>query len=70
MLSPAEQRVMKTFRMFYMEAGEMLCFNGIDLAAKTPALDSLVHKKFLTREKFAGAFSLTSAGYSEMRGCR
>ncbi|WDI42125.1 hypothetical protein [Bremerella sp. P1] len=67
MLSPAEQRVMKTFRMFYMEAGEMLCFNGPDLVTKTPALDSLVHKKFLTREKFYGAFSLTRAGYSEMR---
>lgn len=70
MLSQAEQRVMKTFRMFYMESGEMLCFNGIDLVTKTPALDSLVRKRFLIREKFAGAFSLTRAGYSEMRSSR
>jgi len=67
MLSSAEKRVMKTFRTFYMEPGEMLCFNGPDLTNKTPALDSLVAKRYLIREKFVGGFSLTRSGYAEMR---
>lgn len=67
MLSESERSVLKTFRKFYMEPGEMLCFNGHDLLAKSPALDLLVVKQFLVREKFAGAFSLTTAGYAKMR---
>ncbi|WDI40547.1 hypothetical protein [Bremerella sp. P1] len=67
MLSSTEITVLQSFRKFYMEPGEMLCFNGVDLIAKTPALDSLVTKRFLVREKFAGAFSLTRSGYAEMR---
>ncbi|RCS43902.1 hypothetical protein DTL42_18080 [Bremerella cremea] len=67
MLSISEVSVLRTFRKFYMEPGEMLCFNGVDLATKTPALDSLVNKDFLIREKFNGAFSLTRAGYVKMR---
>ncbi len=50
-----------------MQPGEMLCFNGLDLDTKSPALDLLVGKKFLTREKFKGAFSLTQTGYFQMR---
>lgn len=67
MLSDSEKSVFNTFRKFYMEPGEMLCFNGHDLLAKSPALDLLVDKRFLVREKFAGAFSLTAAGYAKMR---
>lgn len=67
MLSDSEKSVLRTFRKFYMEPGEMLCFNGPDLLAKSLALDLLVGKQFLVREKFAGAFSLTTAGYVKMR---
>ncbi|GAA4422425.1 hypothetical protein GCM10023155_06050 [Bremerella cremea] len=59
--------MLRTFRKFYMEPGEMLCFNGIDLDTKTPALNSLVAKRFLIRERFNGAFSLTTTGYAQMR---
>lgn len=67
MLSDPEVSVLRTFRKFYMEPGEMLCFNGPDLINKGPALDLLVDKQFLIREKFKGAFSLTSSGYVKMR---
>lgn len=67
MLSSNEITVLKSFRKFYMEPGEMLCFNGVDLVAKTPALDSLVGKRLLVRERFVGGFSLTRNGYAEMR---
>lgn len=67
MMSTAEKSVLKTFRTFQMQPGEMLCFNGLDLDTKSPALDLLVGKKFLTREKFKGAFSLTQTGYFQMR---
>lgn len=67
MLSESEKSVFRTFRKFYMEPGEMLCFNGNDLLAKSSALDLLVDKRFLVREKFSGAFSLTQTGYVKMR---
>jgi len=67
MLTIPEKTVMRRFREFQMQPGEMLCFNGLDLVAKTTALDSLVVKQLLVREKFVGGFSLTQAGYTKMR---
>lgn len=66
-MSISEKLVLKIFRKFYMRPGKMLCFSGVDLASKKPALDSLVDKQLLIREKVAGAFSLTSTGYVQMR---
>ncbi len=67
MLSTPEQTIMQTFRQFGMTPNKMLCFYGQDLEGKEKALDSLVEKNLLVREKFRGAYSLTSAGYAQMR---
>lgn len=66
-LSQSEEIVLESFRQFHMRPNKMLCFYGNDLEAKSPALDSLVEKELLVREKFAGAYSLTESGYTEMR---
>lgn len=67
MTTIAEQRVLKRFLEFHMKPNKMLCFYGPDLEAKTSALNSLVAKEWLVREKFAGAYSLTQKGYRHMR---
>jgi hypothetical protein len=67
MTTIAEERVLKRFLEFHMKPDKMLCFYGLDLEAKAPALNSLVDKECLVREKFAGAFSLTLKGYRHMR---
>ncbi|PQO46823.1 hypothetical protein [Blastopirellula marina] len=66
-MSISEKLILKIFRKFYMQPGKMLCFSGMDLASKQGALDSLVDKQLLIREKVSGAFSLTSSGYVQMR---
>ncbi|TWT34361.1 hypothetical protein [Blastopirellula retiformator] len=66
-MSQSEQSVLKTFRKFYMSPGKMLCFTSVELDAKKSAFDSLVDKRYLMREKFAGAYSLTSRGYRRMQ---
>lgn len=67
MLSTTEQQVLKAFRTYLMTPNKMLCFCGPDLDQKSAALESLTQKDFLNRESFRGAYSLTMAGYDEMR---
>ncbi len=67
MFSVSEKKVMQAFRDFGMTPNKMLCFFGQDLDSKAKALESLVNKEFLIREKFGGAYSLTTAGYAKMK---
>ena len=67
MLTNLEEQVLLVFHEFFMKPNKMLCFYGQDLESKAPALDSLVEKQYLVREKFSGAFSLTRAGYRQMK---
>ena len=69
MLSPSERKVLNAFRDFRMRPDQMLCFSGIDLEQKSAAIDELVHKQLLTRERFRGGFSLTVAGFRAMKAC-
>ncbi|QDU58152.1 hypothetical protein [Aeoliella mucimassa] len=62
-----EECVLTVFRQFYMTPDKMLCFYGQDLEDKTMALQSLVDRQFLVREKFKGGYSLTEAGYHHMK---
>ncbi len=71
MMTTAEQRVFRTFRQYLMTPGRMLCFSGPDLQRDTVALKLLTEKKFLVKEKFAGGYSLTPAGFTAMiRECQ
>ena len=69
MLSTPEQKVLLTFREYRMSPEQMLCFSGIDFEQKRAAINVLVDKKLLIRERFRGGFSLTMAGYKAMHTC-
>ena len=58
---------MKTFREYLMRPGRMLCFSGPDLERDRKALELLKDKKFLEKERFKGAYSLTKAGFVAMK---
>ncbi len=70
LLSPSEQRVLRTFRRFLMTPGQMLCFYGPDLKKQDKAtLELLTDKELLVKEKFKGGYSLTQAGFAAMNDC-
>jgi hypothetical protein len=57
------------FRKFLIVPGQMLCFNGPNLAKHRAALAELTEKGFLVKEQFSGAYSLTQAGFAAMNAC-
>ncbi|TWT33884.1 hypothetical protein KOR34_37200 [Posidoniimonas corsicana] len=69
-LLPKPQRsVLRTFHQYLMEPREMLCFWGAGWDKHHLALEELVEKELLVREKRPGAYSLTKAGFEMMREC-
>ena len=50
-LSPAEQRVLRTFRRFLMTPGKMLCFYGPNHKKHKAALEQLMAKGMVVAEK-------------------
>ena len=66
MLSTSEQRVLRTFKQFLMTPGQMLCFYGPNLEQSDAALELLIDKELLVKEKFKGGYSLTRAGFAAM----
>jgi hypothetical protein len=69
LLSTAEQRVLRTFRRYLITPGQMLCFYGPNLKQNKSALDQLTDKDLLVKEKFKGAYTLTSSGFAAMNEC-
>lgn len=69
MLNTSEQRVLRTFRRFLMNPGQMLCFSGPDLKQNATTLTRLTDKDLLIKEKFKGGYSLTQTGYAAMNDC-
>ena len=69
LLTPAEQRVLQTFRRFLIAPGQMLCFCGPTLKKHRMALKQLTDKEMLIKEQFEGGYSLTSSGFQAMKGC-
>ena len=69
LLSTSEQRVLRTFRRFLMNQGQMLCFSGPNLQLNQKTLELLTHKELLVKEKFKGGYSLTQTGFAAMKGC-
>lgn len=67
LLSKPELRVLSTFRQYLMGPGRMLCFSGPDLERDRKALELLAEKKFLEKERFKGAYSLTKTGFAAMK---
>ncbi len=70
MFSPSERRVLKAFRQFRVNTGEMLCFYGPDLSKNKEALRQMIGKGLLVKEKFKGGYSLTPAGFAAMKHCK
>jgi hypothetical protein len=67
MLSNAEQSVLKVFRQFLMQQGEMLCFQGPLWEKHKTSLRQLTERDFLFQESFKGGYSLTKSGFAAMR---
>lgn len=67
MLTASERRVLDIFRQFLSAPGEMVCFNGPQLASHNSALRQLSEKGFLATERFKGGYSLTPVGYAAMK---
>ena len=70
MLSTSEQRVLRTFRRFLVNPGQMLCFSGPNLKQNKATLALLTDKELLVKEKFKGGYSLTQTGFSAMNDCQ
>jgi len=68
-LSTPEQNVLRTFREFLMDPGQMLCFHGPDLEKHREALENLTERDLLVAERFKGGYSLTSTGFAAMKSC-
>ena len=68
-LSAAEQAALRTFSMYLVTPGKMLCFFGPNLEKHEAALETLTKKDLLVKETFKGAWSLTVAGYQAMKTC-
>ena len=69
MLSASERRVLEMFHEYLMAPGKMLCFSGLILDRHLAALNGMVVRKLLVREKFKGVYSLTRTGFEVMKQC-
>jgi hypothetical protein len=68
MLSTAEREVLDSFRTYLIQPGEMLCFHGQTLLQFEKPLHLLVDKQMVRKERVAGAYCLTRAGFAAMNG--
>ena len=66
MLSNSEQAVLAVFRSFQVNTGEMLCFHGPQLERYGATLRTLTEKDLVVKERFAGGYSLTRAGFDAL----
>ncbi len=61
--------MLRTFRGFLMNPGQMLCFSGPNLKLNKATLDLLTNKELLVKERFKGGYSLTRTGFAAMNDC-
>jgi hypothetical protein len=66
-MSTSDQRVLDVFRAYQVMPGQMLCFHGANLEKHGESLRRLAAQGLLSKERFAGGYSLTSAGFAAMR---
>ncbi|MEX2316075.1 MAG: hypothetical protein WD669_02915 [Pirellulales bacterium] len=55
------------FRTYLMRPGQMLCFHGPTLEKHGESLRRLAAQGLLKKERFAGGYSLTAAGFAAMQ---
>jgi hypothetical protein len=66
-MSTSDQIVLDVFRAYQIMPGQMLCFHGVNLEKHQESLRRLASKGLLAKERFAGGYSLTSAGFAAMQ---
>ena len=66
MLSRSERSVLAVFRTFLVHSGEMICFTAPQLQKYSHALTMLAKKNLVLRERCAGGYSLTHAGFAAL----
>ena len=69
LLSKPERRILGVFRQFLVTPGQMLCFSRPNVKRHRAAFQQLIDKGFLVKERFAGGYSLTRAGFVAMKDC-
>ncbi len=66
-LSKKERNLLRIFRQFLMTPGKMLCLNAPQIKTYRTALNTLIEKDLLVKEKFKGGYSLTHDGFTVMK---
>jgi hypothetical protein len=64
---PADNSPLDVFRAYQMRPGQMLCFHGPSLEKHGESLRKLTASGLLSKERFAGGYSLTAAGFTAMQ---
>ena len=65
--SKSDLAVLDVFRRFLVTPGEMLCFHGPWYEEHRESLYRMTAKKMVTKEEFAGGYSLTRAGFAAVQ---
>jgi hypothetical protein len=65
-MSNSDRSALGVFRQYGIGPGQMLCFHGSHLEKHGDALRRLTSLGLVTKERFAGGYSLTSAGFAVM----
>jgi hypothetical protein len=66
-VSTIDLAALDVFRTYLVAPGEMLCFHGPSLEKYRDSLRLLTADGLLTKERFAGGYSMTEAGFAAMR---
>jgi hypothetical protein len=66
-MTKPDQTVFDVFRSYLITPGQMLCFHGLELEKHGDSLRRLTADGLLNKERFAGGYSLTAAGFAAMQ---
>lgn len=69
-MSTSERIALDVFRTYGITPGQMLCFHGPHLEKHGDSLRRLTAQGLLTKERFAGGYSLTAAGFAAVHDDR
>jgi hypothetical protein len=66
-LSTTDLVALDIFRTYLVKQGQMLCFHGPILEKHGDSLRRMTADGLLKKERFAGGYSLTAAGFAAMQ---
>ena len=66
-MSTTDLEPLDVFRVYLMGPGQMLCFHGPTLEKHGESLRRMAAQGLVKKERFAGGYSLTAAGFAAMQ---